>query len=98
MQRKMFYRYDEFLNYLDICIGNMKYRPCSIFVIMRDGYTKNGLVASKYRIERLDYNIKYDDYEWDNDWFEGQSFIDIYAILTDDDILSAFGCQNKDGE
>lgn len=93
-KKKMFYRYDEFLNYLDICISNMKYKSCSIFVIMRDGYTKNGLETSKYRIERLDYDFEYDDYAWVNDWFEGQSYIEFYTILTDEDILSAF----KDGE
>lgn len=93
-KKKMFYRYDEFHNYLDIYISNMKYRPCSIFVIMRDGYTKNGLNASKYRIEQLDYDLEYDDYVWKYNWFNGQSYIEIYNIITDDDILSAF----KDGE
>lgn len=86
----MFYRYDELHNYLDIFINKLSYRPSTILVIMRDGYTKNEIEASKYHVEILNYEAECDDYVWENDWYEGQSFMAIYAIITDEDIISTF--------
>ena len=88
---KKFYRYDELLAYLDIFINKLSFKPSMIFIIMRDAYTKNEIEMSKYHIEMLVYNGNFDDYEWENDWYEGQSVMEIHAILTDKDILSIFG-------
>lgn len=85
---KKFYRYDELLAYLDIFINKLNFRPSTVFVIMRDGYTKNEMETSKYHIEMVNYDHEYDDYVWENDWYEGQSVMEIYKILTEDDILS----------
>ena len=90
---KIFTREEDFNEYLDDFIIDLPFRN-DLYVILRTGYTKNELLNSNYSLERLEYNSYYDDFSWDNDWFEGQKFIEVYKIITEKDILSAF----KDGE
>lgn len=90
---KIFTRKEEFNEYLDDFIIDLPVR-CVLYVIMRTGYTKKELLNSNYSLERLEYNSYYDEFRWDSDWFEGQNFIEVYKIITEKDILSAF----KDGE
>lgn len=77
--------------YIDEYLEKINYRPSMIYVIMRCGYTENELNKNHYQLEILEYDSYYDEYTWNNDWYEGQQFIEIAKIITDDDILTAFG-------
>lgn len=81
--------------HIDNFLEQRIYRPPFLYIIMRYGYTENECRDAGYSIELMEYSHYDDDYSWNNDWFEGETFIEVYAILTDDDILSAF---IKDGE
>lgn len=97
-ESKRFTKLSDVEKYIDDFLSKLPYAPATAYIIMRYGYTEKELLNDGYSIELLEYSGDYDIYVWNDDWFEGQSFIEIYAILTDDDILSVFGYQNKDGE
>lgn len=86
---KIFTNENDFNEYLDNFIIDLPFRY-DLYVIMRTGYTKKELLNSNYSIERLEYNSYYDEFRWDNDWAEGQKFIEVYKIITERDILTAF--------
>lgn len=86
---KFFTNKEEVDNYIDEFVSQQPYIPARIYVVMRCGYTEHELINETYTVELLQY---YDDeYVWDNDWYEGENYIEIYRILTDDDILLVFG-------
>lgn len=78
----------EVERYIDEFVSQQPYIPARIYVVMRCGYTEHELNNETYTVELLQYEN--DVFVWDNDWYEGQKYIEIYRILTDDDILSAF--------
>lgn len=80
---------NDFNEYLDEFISKLSDRQ-TLYVIMRAGYSDKEVHMFEYCIETLEYDAYYDEYTWNNDWFEGQCFIDVYKIITENDILSAF--------
>ena len=88
---KIFSNDNDVDEYIDEFLEKLTYRPMMIYVIMRCGYTENELNKTRYQLEILEHDNYYDEYAWDNDWYEGQQFIEIARIITDDDILTAFG-------
>lgn len=89
--RLIFTNNDGVDKYIDEYLEKKSYRPAMIYVIMRCGYTENELNKNHYQLEILEHDNYYDEYAWNNDWYEGQQFIEIAKIFTDDDILTAFG-------
>lgn len=87
---KIFTNNAEVDKYIDEFVTSLAYIPARIYVIMRCGYTEHELNNEDYTVEMLQHEFNYDEFAWDNDWYEGQKYIEIYRILTDDDILSTF--------
>jgi len=77
--------------YIDDFISTLSYMPSALYIIMRCGYTEKEMNNKCYCIESLVYDGDIDGYAWNNDWYEGQHFIEIARIITDDDVLTAFG-------
>lgn len=75
-------------NELDIFINKylavLDYIPAYLIVVMRYGYTEKECLNENYSIEILEYDGDNDIMCWLNDWFEGQQFIDVYDIYSDD--------------
>ena len=86
---KFFTNNKEVDDYIDEFVSQQPYIPARIYVVMRCSYTEQDLYNETYTVELLHY---YDDeYVWDNDWYEGEKYIEIHRLLTDDDILLVFG-------
>ena len=68
------------------CNGNY----CDIYVIFKYAYTEKELEKERYELRRLDLECfgANDIHVWDTDWDEGQEFIDLHAIYTEDDLLN----------
>lgn len=59
-----------------------------IYVVMRWGYTEKEMLNSSYEIELLIYDSCYVSKPvWETDWWEGEKYIDLYGIYTDEDII-----------
>ena len=58
-----------------------------IYVILRLGHTLNEMLKKRYHVEMLYYDKPFVRV-WENDFYEGEQYIDVLTILNDDDILT----------
>ena len=78
----------EFEEYVDKFIEKDNVYGSNYYIIMKAAYTEEEIRDMPYSLELLEFEGDYEGYVWQNDWYEGQEFIDLYCILTDYDILN----------
>ena len=78
----------EFEEYVDEFIEKSDVYGSNYYIVMKAAYTEEEIRDMPYSLELLEFEGDYEGYVWQNDWYEGQEFIDLYCILTDDDILN----------
>lgn len=59
---------------------------CHIYVVMRWGYTEKEMLNSSYQVELLMYDEPLCRV-WESDWWEGETYIELFGIYTDDDFV-----------
>lgn len=62
-----------------------------IYVVMRWGYTEEEMLAKPFQVELLLYDDNSFERLWETDWWEGEDCIEVWCILTDDDIIRRVG-------
>ena len=84
----VFYSKDTFDLYVEKLEKAADYGE-TLYFIMRTGYTEKEMLKGRYTVEPLQYECyrQYEGYVWLNDWYEGQQYIDIMCVITDDDII-----------
>lgn len=63
---------------------------CSkLYLIMRTGYSFQDLLQDSFCIESVDPYVDIDGVKicWNNDWYEGQQYIELYDIIPEDKLL-----------
>ena len=66
------------------------------FVVVRQGHTEKEMLDSSYELEVLEWSDDFPNLIWENDWWEGEEYIDLFGIYTDEDFLKLIGA--KGGE
>lgn len=72
-------RIEEFYSYL--AEFENEFHGQDLYIVMAAGYTEAELDKASYQIQHLEYNGNEDQYEWLNDWNEGQQFINVWTVL-----------------
>ena len=66
------------------------------FVVLKQGCTEKDMLESPYKLEVLEWSDDSPNLIWENDWWEGEEYIDLLGIYTDEDFLKLVGV--KGGE
>ena len=75
----------DLLRIIDDRFNDTRYNFCELFIIMKYAYSEDELKNERYYVESCLYNDN--GILWFNDWYEGQEYIDLLAILTDEQII-----------
>ena len=57
------------------------------FVILKKGYTEKEMLESSYELEVLEWSDNFPNLIWESDWWEGEKYIDLFGIYTDEDFV-----------
>lgn len=69
---------------------------CDLYVIFSAGYTEKEAQNNHYELELLEFNGNDLSHVWLNDWHEGQQYIDLYGVYTEDKIIEIIQSYNFD--
>lgn len=61
------------------------------FVVLRQGYTEKDMLESPYKLEVLAWRGDGLDLIWETDWWEGEEYIELWGIYTDEDFIRFVG-------
>jgi len=64
------------------------------FVVIRQGYTEKEMLESPYELEVLEWRGDGLNLIWETDWWEGEEYIDLFGIYTDEDFLKLVGANS----
>ena len=64
------------------------------FVVVRFGHTEKEMLESPYKLEVLEWQCNCIDLIWETDWWEGEEYIDLFGIYTDEDFLKLVGANS----
>lgn len=97
IEPKLFTSYDEFNEYTKYIEKDWDKYETKIFYIMRFGYTLKECKECKWYI--IETEIDYDSscFIWDWDWYEGEQYIELLTVATDEDIKNML-IKNKLGD
>lgn len=65
--------------------NDTRYNFSELFVIMKYAYSEDELKNERYYVESCLCNDN--GVLWFNDWYEGQEFIELLAIVTDEQLI-----------
>ena len=63
----------------------------NLFVVLRQGYTEKEMLESSYELQVLEWYNNCTNLIWEKDWWEGEQYIDLFGIYTDEDLLKFIG-------
>lgn len=63
------------------------------FVVLRQGYTEKEMLESPYQLQVLEWGEIFPNLIWETDWWEGEQYIDLFGIYTDEDFLKLIGAK-----
>lgn len=63
------------------------------FVVLRQGYTEKDMLESPYELQVLEWQDECCNLVWEYDWWEGEEYIDLFGIYTDEDFLKLIGAK-----
>lgn len=66
----------------------------NFFVVLRQGYTEIEMLESPYELQVLEWQCNCTDLIWETDWWEGEEYIDLFGIYTDEDFLELIGANS----
>ena len=66
-----------------------------IYVVMRWGYTEREMLNSSYEVQLLMYDEPF-KIVWESDWWEGETYIDLFGIYSDDDFVNIVTAKRSD--
>lgn len=64
------------------------------FVVLKQGYTEKEMLESPYKLEVLEWRGDGLNLIWETDWWEGEEYIDLFGIYTDEDFLKLVGANS----
>lgn len=67
----------------------------NFFVVLRQGYTEKEMLESPYELQVLEWQCNCTDLIWETDWWEGEEYIDLFGIYTDEDFLELIGANSQ---
>lgn len=53
------------------------------------------MLESPYKLEVLEWQCNGIDLIWETDWWEGEEYIDLFGIYTDEDFLELIGANSQ---
>ena len=65
--------------------NDTRYHFSELYVIMKYAYSEDELRNERYYIESCIYNDN--GVLWFNDWYEGQEYIELLAIMNDEQLI-----------
>lgn len=65
------------------------------FVVLKQGYTEKEMSESPYELQVLEWQCNCTDLIWETDWWEGEDYIDLFGIYTDEDFLELIGANSQ---
>ena len=66
------------------------------FVVVRQGHTEKEMLEFPYKLEVLEWRDNCIDLIWETDWWEGEEYIDLFGIYTDEDFLKLVGAKGDE--
>lgn len=67
------------------------------WVYFRYGYSKKEMLDEIFRLEACEVYLNgFEEIMWVNDWYEGQEFIELKAIITDKDVMDLIKWKEKE--
>lgn len=66
-----------------------------VYVVFKAAYRKVDLAKESYMFEHMEFDGNQIFHSWDNDWDEGQEYIDFYGCFTEADLLNLILMQNS---
>lgn len=67
----------------------------NFFVVLKQGYTEKEMSESPYELQVLEWQCNCIDLIWETDWWEGEEYIDLFGIYTDEDFLELIGANSQ---
>lgn len=64
------------------------------FVVLKQGHTEKDMLESPYELQVLEWQCNCTDLIWEHDWWEGEEYIDLFGIYTDEDFLKLVGANS----
>lgn len=60
---------------------------CHLYVVMRYAHTERELLSTEYEVKVMVYEWPECEMAWETDWWEGEKYIDLWGIYTDEDFV-----------
>ena len=82
----MILTYDDFDKEVDKKIESVDYK-CNLYCILRCAHTLSDLQKEPFMFEPLFWEYETDSYTWENDWYEGEKYVELFAIFTEPELI-----------